>query len=155
MLFLLIFRSQPSGNFLYSSLSILLFGNNGYIDELRVLSSTKLLMYPYYCKQPCFLSLSQVFEKAETHFFTVSIKNSAIDSDLKNEEAVNFQAQTNSKSKEWSSFFVCISPCQCHKKKNIFPCSGLWRWNTKCFEKSSDLPKSRMSFKSSSSCFIL
>ena len=46
-----------------------------------------------------FLSLSQTFEKAETHFFTMSIKNSTIDSDLENEEAVKFKVQTNSKSK--------------------------------------------------------
>ena len=35
-----------------------------------------------------FLSLSQTFEKAETHFFTMSIKNSTINRDLKNEETV-------------------------------------------------------------------
>ena len=54
-----------------------------------------------------FLSLSQTFEKAEMHFFTMSIKNSSIDSDLKNEEAVKFEAQTNCKSKVWSSF-LCV-----------------------------------------------
>ena len=56
------------------------------MDELRVLSSIELFMYPsYYCKHPCFLSLSQTFEKAETHFFIfiMSTKNSTIDSDLK------------------------------------------------------------------------
>ena len=54
----------------YSSLTISLFGNNGDIDELRVLNSIELFMYPsYYCKHPCFLSLSQTFEKAETPFF--------------------------------------------------------------------------------------
>ena len=82
MHFLHTFRSQPSGNCLYSSLSILVFGNNGYIDELRVLSSIELFMYPpYCCKHPCFLSLSQTFEKVETHFFTMSIKKSTIDND--------------------------------------------------------------------------
>ena len=73
----------------------------------------------YYCKHPCFLSLSQTFEKAETHFFTMSIKNSTIDSDLKNEEAVKFKAQTNSKSKEWSSF-LCVLALASVIKKNIF-----------------------------------
>ena len=53
----------------------------------------------YFCKHSCFLSLSQTFEKAETHFFTMSIKNSTIDSDLKKEEAVKFESQTNCKSK--------------------------------------------------------
>ena len=120
MHFLLIFRSQPSGDCLYSSISILLFGNNGYIDELRVLNSIELFMYPsYYCKHPCFLSLSQTFEKAETHFFTMSIKNSTIDSDLKNEEAVKFEAQTNCKSKEWSSFLCVLALASVIKIKNI------------------------------------
>ena len=54
----------------------------------------------YHCKHPCFLSLSQTFEKAEASFFTMSIKNPTIDSDLKNEEAVKFESQTNCKSKE-------------------------------------------------------
>ena len=63
----------------------------------------------YFCKHPCFLSLSPTFEKAETHFFSMFIKNSTIDSDLKNEEAVKFEAQTNCKSKEWSSFFCGLS----------------------------------------------
>ena len=77
-------------------------------------------MYPsYYCKHPCFLSLSQTFEKAETHFFTMSIKNSTIDSDLKNEEAVKFKAQTNSKSKEWSSFLCVLALASVIKIKNI------------------------------------
>ena len=105
--YFLIFRSQPSGNCLCSSLSTQLFGNNDYIDKLRVLSSIDLFMYPsYYCKYPCFLSLSKTFEKSETHFFTMSIKNSTIDSDLKNEEAVNFEVQTNCKGKNVQVFFV-------------------------------------------------
>ena len=37
----------------------------------------------------------------------MSIKNSTIDSDLKNEQAVKFEAQNNCKSKEWSSF-LCV-----------------------------------------------
>ena len=67
-------------------------------------------MYPsHYCQHPffsLFLSLSQSFEEAGTHFFTMSIKISIIDSDLKNKEAVKFEAKTNCKSKAWSSFCV-------------------------------------------------
>ena len=64
-IFFLIFRSRPSDNCLYSSLSILLFGSNDCIDELGVLSSIELFIYrPSYCKHPCFLSLCQTFEKA-------------------------------------------------------------------------------------------
>ena len=46
-----------------------------------------------------FLSLSYTFEKAETVFSTMTIKNSTTDSDLKNGEAINFEAQTKCKSK--------------------------------------------------------
>ena len=75
-------------------------------------------MYPsYYCKLPCFLSLSQTFEKAETHFFTMTIKNSTNDSDLKNEEAVKFEAQTNCKSKGWSSFLCVLALASVIKRK--------------------------------------
>ena len=74
-------------------------------------------MYPYYCQHPCFLSLSQTLEKADTHFFTMFIKNSTIDSDLKNEEAVKFKAQTNCKSKEWSSFLSVLALASVIKRK--------------------------------------
>ena len=75
-------------------------------------------MYPsYYCKLPCFLSLSQTFEEAETHFFTMTIKNSTNDSDLKNEEAVKFEAQTNCKSKGWSSFLCVLALASVIKRK--------------------------------------
>ena len=53
------------------------------------------------------------------HFFTMSIKNSSIDSDLKNEEAVKFEAQTNCKSKEWSSF-LCVLALASVIKRKIF-----------------------------------
>ena len=115
----LVFRYQPSGNCLYSSLSILLFGNNGYVDELRVLNSIRFFMYPsYYCKHPCFYHYLKLLKKLK-HFFTMSIKNSTIDSDLKNEEAVKFEAQTNCKSKEWSSFLCVLALASVIKIKNI------------------------------------
>ena len=120
MHFFLIFRSQTSGDCLYSSLSIL-FGNNGYMDELWVLCSIKLFMHPsYYCKHPCILLLTQTFEKAEAHFFPISIKNSSIDSDLKNEEAIKFEAQSNCKSKKWSSF-SCVLALASVIRRNFFP----------------------------------
>ena len=77
-------------------------------------------MYPYYCKHPCLLSLPQTFGKAETHFFTMSIKNSTIDNDWKNEEAVKFEAQTNCKSKEYSSFLCVLALASVIKRKIFF-----------------------------------
>ena len=63
----------------------------------------------------------------------MSIKNSTIDSDLKNEEAVKFKAQTNSKSKEWSSFLCVLALASVIKIKNIpifriveMKCKGFW-----------------------------
>ena len=47
----------------------------------------------------------------------MSTKNSATDSDLKNEEAVKFEAQTNCKSKEWSSFLCVLALASVIKRK--------------------------------------
>ena len=47
----------------------------------------------------------------------MSTKNSAIDSDLKNEEAVKFEAQTNCKSKEWSGFLCVLALASIIKRK--------------------------------------
>ena len=49
----------------------------------------------------------------------MSIKNSPIDSDLKNEEAFKFEAQTNCKSKEWS-IFVCVLVLASVIKRKVF-----------------------------------
>ena len=49
----------------------------------------------------------------------MSIKNSPIDSDLKNEEAVKFEAQTNCKIKEWS-IFVCVLALASVIKRKVF-----------------------------------
>ena len=84
-------------------------------------------MYPsYYCKHPCFSLLSQNFEKAATHFSAMSIENSSIDSDLKNEEAVTFEAQTICKSKEWLSFLCGLALASVIKRKifSYFPDFG-------------------------------
>ena len=47
------------------------------------------------------------------------IKNSTIDSDLKNEKTVKFEAQTNCKGKEWSSS-LCILALASVIKRKIF-----------------------------------
>ena len=70
----------------------------------------------------------------------MSIKNSCIDSDLKNEEAVKFEAQTNCKSKVWSSFLCVLSLASVIKRKffsHFLDCGD------------------KMQKVSSSSCFIL
>ena len=64
-----------------------------------------------------FLSLSQTFERAETDFLTILIKNSTIDSDLKNEEAVKFEAETTCKCREWSIFLSVLALGSVIKRK--------------------------------------
>ena len=56
----------------------------------------------------------------------MSIKNSTIDSDLKNEEPVKFEAETTCKSKEWSSFLCVLALAGVIKRKNVshFPDCG-------------------------------
>ena len=119
-------------------------GNNIYIAHHSYYFWELFMYRSYCCKHPCFSSLSQIFEKAETYISIRSIKNSTIEV-----FSISFHYfQYHFK------YFVCISPRQCHKNKNPFPFHILCRWNAKGFEKSSDLPMSRMSFKSSFSCFI-
>ena len=156
MHFLLIFRSQPSGNCLYSSLSILLFGNNGYIDELRVLSSIELFMYPSCITVSIhvFYHYLKLLKKLKHTFLLCPLRILLLIVIWKMKRQLSLKLKLVVKVKN-GQVFCMYYPCQCHNKKTFFPFSGLWRWNAKGFEKSSDLPKSRMSFRRFCSCFIL
>ena len=49
------FRSQSCGNCLFSSISILLYGDNSAVEYLRALTAIKLYLFAdYYCKHPLF-----------------------------------------------------------------------------------------------------
>ena len=117
-------RSQPNGNCLYSSISLLLFGNNKFVEDLRALTSLELFLNAsYYCKHPHFLSVSKIYGKSDSFFFTMAIKNCTIDSDLKNEEAVKFEAIANAKDKEWCSFLCLLALSSVIRRKifSLFP----------------------------------
>lgn len=108
-------------------MSLLLFGNNLFVGNLRALSSAELFLNAsYYGKHPLFVSLSEQHNKSESHFFTMSIKNATIDSDLKNEAAVRYEALLNCKDKEWSSFLciLALSTVVCRKIVTLFPDCG-------------------------------
>ena len=98
-------------------MSLLLYGNNSFIEELRVLTSIELFLNAeFYCNHPSF-SLSE--SRPVSFFFNMSLKNSTIDSDLKGEEAGRFDALSNCKDREWSSF-LCILGLSSVVKKKIF-----------------------------------
>ena len=55
---LLPFRSNVSGNCLYSSISMVLVGDNSLITTLRLMTSIELFLNAdYYCRHPCLISL--------------------------------------------------------------------------------------------------
>ena len=65
-LFYVSFRSDASGNCLYSSVSLALVGDNSLSSELRILTSLELYFHAdFYCKHSC---LSFVFKEHQSHF---------------------------------------------------------------------------------------
>ena len=48
-------RSEASGNCLYSSVSLVMVGDNSLVKTLQILKSTELFLNAgYYCSPPCF-----------------------------------------------------------------------------------------------------
>ena len=51
------FSSEATGNCLYSSISLLLVGNNRLVEDLRIATSLELYLHPkFYCKHPSLVS---------------------------------------------------------------------------------------------------
>ena len=51
------FSSEATGNCLYSSISLLLVGDNRLVEDLRIATSLELYLHPkFYCKQPSLVS---------------------------------------------------------------------------------------------------
>ena len=105
------FRSEENGNCLFSAFSIVMSGDNRYVDDLRILASIELyLNSEFYAKHPSFVKVmnshSGVFNNVDT-LLALSVSHSALDSgktkmELMKEEALNI----------WGPFkwldFVCV-----------------------------------------------
>ena len=92
------FRSEKNGNCLFSAFSIVMSGDNRYVDDLRILTSIELyLNSEFYTKHPSFVkvinSRSSLFNNVDT-LLVLSNSHGAFDSGktkmkLVKEEALN------------------------------------------------------------------
>ena len=113
-----------NGNCMYSSMSLLLVGDNSLVEELRCLTSIELyLNSDYYGKHDVFQSayLSQKEPKRSPEsFFYLSMKNDTLDSNLKNkEDTVKREAILNCQNFAWSSFMCMLGLSSAIKGKII------------------------------------
>ena len=101
-------RSLTKGNCLYSSLSLLLIGDNSLVEVLRCLTSSELFLNPDYYGKHCGFDLafnSQKDKIRHLHFFWLSLKSATLDHfSYDNIGAVKNEAILNSKDFEWNSF---------------------------------------------------
>ena len=108
---------------MYSSVSFLLVGDNSLVEELRSLTSTELYLNSnYYSKdvfQSAYLSQKEPKRSPES-FFYLTLKNDALDSNLKNKEVtVTREAILNSQNFAWSSFMCMLGLSSAIKGKII------------------------------------
>ena len=113
-----------NGNCIYSSVSLLLVGDNSLVEELRSLTSIELYLNSnYYGKHDVFQSayLSQEEPKRSPEsFFYLSLKYDTLDSNLKNkEDIVKREAILNCQNFAWSSFMSMLGLSSAIKGKII------------------------------------
>ena len=82
-----IFRSLANGNSMYSSISLLLVGNNSLVEELRCLTSIELYLHSEFYGKHCFESAKfsrRNAKKLSKSFFYLNLKHATIDLGFKN-----------------------------------------------------------------------
>ena len=97
---------------MYSSISLLLVGNNSLVEKLRCLTSIELYLHSeFYGKHCCFESAEfsqRDAKKPNKSFFYLSLKHATIDLGFKNfSDAVKHEAILNCVNNEWCSF-MCL-----------------------------------------------
>ena len=105
------FRSEENGNCLFSAFSIVMSGDNRYVDDLRILASIELyLNSDFYAKHPSFLKVmnshSDVFN-VDT-LLALSVSHSALDSGKTKVELVKEEARNICSPFKWSGICVCL-----------------------------------------------
>ena len=113
------FSSQPNGNCLLSSLSILLVGNSILVDKLRVMLSLELFLNSnFYASHPFIENLhnsnKHLFSKLKSVFFlTLSHKTSDLSgkelSKVTDAELVKQEALSMCQDKVWCSLMCVLS----------------------------------------------
>ena len=103
-----IFRSEASGNCLYSSVSLVLVGDNSLVPILRKLTSIELFMNAnFYSQHPLFLSIVEKhseFSNSLKNLLPLSVSQECLDSGLTTDALVKKEAYLNCHDKKWASF---------------------------------------------------
>ena len=107
------FKSLSNGNCLYSSVSLLLAGDNSLVQDLRLLTSIELyLNATYYTDElPYFTTVFSRYHGKITsslmNLFMISLSHESIDEGSSNEQKVCNESIRNSKDQTYSSF-ICF-----------------------------------------------
>ena len=127
------FRSEASGNCLYSSVSLAIVGDNSLVETLRVMVSIEIF-FNFYCNHPSFRS---IFEKHKdkvsssiNNILPMSVSFDSLDSGSSGEELVKVEAISNCKDKQFASF-LCILGLSSVTNRNItlfYPDCGVLRF---------------------------
>ena len=123
-MFTFYFRSNSSGNCLYSSVSLALVGDNTWVTNLRILTSIELFLHAdFYGKHPCILSVSSSHDdmfSSVNNIFKLCLSHATVDLDLSSDNAsVKAEAIHNCFDKRWCSF-ICILALSSVVNKTIF-----------------------------------
>ena len=118
------YRSEASGNCLYSSVSLMLVGDNSLVGDLRAMTSIELYLNAnFYSDHPHFLSS---FDKHKVsicqhlkNILPMCVSYQAVDCSLTGDQLVKKEAILNCSDKTWSSF-LCILALASVTNRNVF-----------------------------------
>ena len=108
----LTYRSEATGNCLYSSVSLALVGDNSLTKPLRILTSFELFLHAnFYSKHSVFLyTFSKRLDDIYTCFnnlLSMCVPFHVVDSRLQGDDIIIMEATPNSQDKRWT-VFLCI-----------------------------------------------
>ncbi|XP_057307823.1 zinc finger MYM-type protein 1-like isoform X2 [Hydractinia symbiolongicarpus] len=117
-------RSEATGNCLYSSMSLLLVGDNTLVDELRHLTSLELFLHPeVYSKHPVLVSCYEKHQGKSFKSFNcilhMSMSFSATETGVTPIDFVRNEAVLNCTNQTWCSL-LCMFALSTVTSKNIF-----------------------------------
>lgn len=117
------FRSEASGNCLYSSVSLAMVGDNSLVESLRVMVSIELFLNAnFYCNHPSFHSIFAKHKEKVcsnvNNLLPMSVSFDALDSGSSGEELVRVEAIFICTDKQWASF-LCILGLSSVTNRNI------------------------------------
>ena len=120
--FLAFYRSEPSGNCFYSSVSLALVGDNSLIEELRVMTSIELYLNANsYSKHPVILSQFDKYGvqicSRFNNLLPLCVSFESVDSDACGDQLVEMEAISNCENKKWSSFLCMLGLATVTKRK--------------------------------------